>query len=834
MLIDREYLVEIDARDASGATVTLRYSRDGYMTRRSDTPADTAYAPRVADPGRLSLYLWGAGTTGGSSDVGWGTIVLHNQDAGLDYLLTDGYGLAGVAVRVLIGAPGAARASFSPILTGTVESFEWAADGTVRVAVRDRQHLLSVAPLQDALYAGSNTPPNGIEGLARDLKGKGKPRLYGGQSRNFAPPLVNAQRLIYQVSDRPVATVDAVYEGGAPITPGPETAHSLLTGDLIVTSYSATFTSANVNTGTDAIAITGATFNAGDRCTLSAAAFNPFPAPVSLKSGVGQQYESQTYYAFEYAYNVPFELYPTYSDALAGTNKLNLTTAGASGINFTAALGLGVSGGFTSANVSTANDTISVAAFASVLGGATPTTARLSFPSSTPILPAPLSTGTSYYLSGTAAAVKFHLTQADAIAGINAANMTTTGQSGVTFTATIYTTGVTFETWGLDFEDTSINISTDRISITGHGLTTGEGVCWRLKTTGTLPTGISASAYYYVRSIDANTIELYGTRAQALASPSTTGRINFTDDGDTVFSERFQLSRTYVVPGTYRWSSDATAGTFVRLGTKPVKAITVDATAESAAADRTVAQVLKDIAIDAGIASGDIVSADVTALDAACAFEVAEYLAVGDTRSARTVMDAVAASIGAWYAFDATGKLRMGWLDAPTGTPALALTADSIFEVERTQSGDDGSGVPTWRCTVRYGRSVVVQDTDALVGAVTDDQAAFVGREYREVTSEDATVLTVHPGAPERSFETRLVSEASAADMAARWQSLYGARRDLLRVRVPLTAAVAAAELGDVVSITWPQLGLAAGRLTLLIGIETAWREDQATLLLWG
>lgn len=826
MLIDREYLVEIDARDAIGATVTLRYSRDGYMTRRTDTPPDTAYAPRVADPGRLSLYLWGAGTTGGSSDVGWGTITLHNQDARLDYLLTDGYGLAGVAVRVLIGAPGAARASFTPILTGTVESFEWAADGTVRVAVRDRQHMLSVAPLQSALYAGSNTPPNGIEGLARDLKGKGKPRLYGGQSRNFAPPLVNAQRLIYQVSDRPVAKVDAVYEGGAPITPGPETAHSLLTGDLVVTSYSATFTSANVNTGTDAIAISGATFNVGDRCTLTHGTWNPFPAPIQMKPG--STTESKGYYGDG---RVSLRLYNTLADAENNVNALDITSQGAAGVTFSAYYA-GYVFSFTSAEVDPAANRINLGPPDVLSPSNTPI--RFAIPANTPILPAPLSTGTSYYLSGTAAAVKFHLTQADAIAGTNAVNLTSSGQSGVTFTATIYTTGVTFETWGLDFEDTSINISTDRISITGHGLTTGEGVCWRLKTTGTLPTGISASAYYYVRSIDANTIELYGTRAQALASPSTTGRINFTDDGDTVFSERFQLSRTYVVPGTYRWSSDATAGTFVRLGTRPVKAITVDATAESAAADRTVAQVLKDIAIDAGIASGDIVSADVTALDAACAFEVAEYLAVGDTRSARTVMDAVAASIGAWYAFDATGKLRMGWLDAPTGTPALALTADSIFEVERTQSGDDGSGVPTWRCTVRYGRSVVVQDTDALVGAVTDDQAAFVGREYREVTSEDATVLTVHPGAPERAFETRLTAESSATDMAARWQSLYGTRRDLLRVRVPLTAAVAAAELGDVVSITWPKLGLAAGRLTLLIGIETAWREDQATLLLWG
>lgn len=827
MLIDREYLVEIDARDASGATVTLRFSRDGYMTARSDTPADTVYHPRIADPGTLALYLWGAGTTGGSSEVGWGSIILRNQDSGLDYLLTDGYGLAGVAVRIKIGAPTAALAAFTTIFSGTIEAVEFDADGTVRMAVRDLQHLLSVSPLQSNLYAGSNEPPNGLEGLARDLKGKGKPRLYGGRARNFAPALVNAQRLIYQVSDRPVASVDAVYEGGAMMTAGAEMTFAALTGDISTATFSTNFTSASVSIAADTIVLTGAVFNPGDPVTFTHGTFNPFPSPIALKSGPGQQYQSATYIGTGRA---SCRIFTSLANAETDT-RIDLTNQGTSGIAFSAAYA-----GYTFSFVSTAVD---VSANTINLGppdilAPSKKSIIFSFPSSTAILPAPLDKATTYYLSGTAATAKLHLSAADAIAGINPVNLTSAGISGVTFTARVTTSGTEFETW-TDFRNTGVNTTADEITCSSaHGITTGDSVVVRKKfAAGNLPAPLLASAYYYARAVSTTIVTLHTSKAGALAN---TGRVNITDQGSSTPTNWSwnQISRTYVLPGTYRWASDATGGCVIRLGTKPVKAITVDATAQASAANQTTAQALKAIALDAGIDAGAIESADVTALDAAAPQPVAEYLPTGDTRSARSVMDVVAASVGAWYAFDATGRLRMGRLIAPSGTPALTLTEDSIFEVQRTQAGDDGSGVPTWRCTVRYAPSIVVQTTDQLVGSVTDDQAGFVSRELREVASEDETVLDVHPGAPERMFDTRLLTEADAADEATRRQSLYGTRRDLLRVRVPLTAAVAGAPLGGVVSITWPKLGLAAGRSTLLIGMETEWARDQAWLLLWG
>jgi len=44
-------------------------------------------------------------------------------------------------------------------------------------------------------------------------------------------------------------------------------------------------------------------------------------------------------------------------------------------------------------------------------------------------------------------------------------------------------------------------------------------------TTGALPTGVTASTYYYIRVADANTFHLYDTYAHAIDLENTTGRV---------------------------------------------------------------------------------------------------------------------------------------------------------------------------------------------------------------------------------------------------------------------------------------------------------------------
>lgn len=61
------------------------------------------------------------------------------------------------------------------------------------------------------------------------------------------------------------------------------------------------------------------------------------------------------------------------------------------------------------------------------------------------------------------------------------------------------------------------------VTYTAHGLSNGDAI--KFSTTGALPTGITSGTTYYIRSIDANSFNLYDTSAHAIAG-GTTGRVN--------------------------------------------------------------------------------------------------------------------------------------------------------------------------------------------------------------------------------------------------------------------------------------------------------------------
>ena len=92
--------------------------------------------------------------------------------------------------------------------------------------------------------------------------------------------------------------------------------------------------------------------------------------------------------------------------------------------------------------------------------------------------------------------------------------------------------------------DTAIDISTDQITVTGHGLrNTGEDNGRPIKLirqagdTPSLPTGTGYTEYdqNYVRVIDADTLELYASEAEAIDTSVTTGRVDWTDAGSGTF-----------------------------------------------------------------------------------------------------------------------------------------------------------------------------------------------------------------------------------------------------------------------------------------------------------
>lgn len=203
-------LVEINAWNGA-EEITLRYATHGYVTARTDTPPDTPYAARIAEPVTLTRNAVAQDATRGESSLSVGTLDLVNADGALDTIA--GYAYAGRTIRVLLVDAGAPLASAQVLFEGLLEQpqFDWSTGGAsvLRIIVRDKAFDLA-RPLQGATYGGTNVLPAGADGVD-DLKGKHKPLLFGYAAR-IAPPCVNTTRLIYQISDSAIADVPAVYD----------------------------------------------------------------------------------------------------------------------------------------------------------------------------------------------------------------------------------------------------------------------------------------------------------------------------------------------------------------------------------------------------------------------------------------------------------------------------------------------------------------------------------------------------------------------------------------------------------------------------------------------
>lgn len=212
------YLVELTGKRSS-TTDTYRYATRDYTTAPTDTPANTWYDGRVIGIGSIERRMFAAGASGVRSDpraeVGVGAVDLSNVDGSLD----DTFMFVSFRerqVRILRVAVGAAYSTAEVVLVGSIGQAALGRD-TVAVTIRDNLYTLDSAH-QTTLYGGSNSLPNGVDGVA-DLAGKPKPLLFGKVFK-VQPPCVNTSRLIYQLSARALQSVDAVYDGGVAITAG--------------------------------------------------------------------------------------------------------------------------------------------------------------------------------------------------------------------------------------------------------------------------------------------------------------------------------------------------------------------------------------------------------------------------------------------------------------------------------------------------------------------------------------------------------------------------------------------------------------------------------------
>lgn len=303
----------------------------------------------------------------------------------------------------------------------------------------------------------------------------------------------------------------------------------------------------------------------------------------------------------------------------------------------------------------------------------------------------------------------------------------------------------------------------------------------------------------------------------------------------TDYTSQSQMETTAPASGQFRvWP----AGGYFRLGSSPVGKITADVTYSSMIT--SAAKIAEQIALAAGVVSADITAADVTALHTDNGALIGLLVANGETAIA--CLDQVIGSVGGWYGFDSLGKLRMGRLELPAGTPAVEFNMDRIITLSRDTSNDPWKGQPVWRVSLTYDRNETEQNDSDLGGDKTSPtdpvggltRRAWLASETRTAQLSDAGVKSDHPFAPELTRATLFRNIADAEAEATRLLDMETGR-DLFLATVRIDQDwLTLVELGTVVELSHRRYGLSVGRLFVVIGQDIDAASGLAQLTLWG
>jgi hypothetical protein len=254
------------------------------------------------------------------------------------------------------------------------------------------------------------------------------------------------------------------------------------------------------------------------------------------------------------------------------------------------------------------------------------------------------------------------------------------------------------------------------------------------------------------------------------------------------------------------------------------------------AADRTAAQ-LANVVLARAISGASFAAADVTALDTANSAVLGHWQGLEETTCAE-VLDQIANTVGAFWYCDALGLFHIKRLEAPAGAAVATFTSSDVVagSLARLATLDEGNGLPVYRCTVRWGRSYAVQESDLAAG-VSDARRAVVSKEYREAVYTDAAVQVANLLAIATVEDSLFTTAANALTEATRRQVLRGVRRDRWELVCALDAETSLVDLGSTVTLLYNRYDLwAAGVGKKFLSLSTCpdAMSRRLRLSLWG
>lgn len=271
-------------------------------------------------------------------------------------------------------------------------------------------------------------------------------------------------------------------------------------------------------------------------------------------------------------------------------------------------------------------------------------------------------------------------------------------------------------------------------------------------------------------------------------------------------------------PSSGQFSIDTTNGRFT-LGGAPDGLVTADAEghADPTYVSDTSGIVKRIVEAYAGFDDTDLDNPSFASLATDAPATVGLWIGA-ETVSMLAVVLELLTGVSGFVGFNRLNLMQVGVFKAPSGTAAAEFDERDIISIEREPLPGDLART-TWRQRVGYARNFAVQ-TD-IAGSVSASHRAFIAEQYRIAAAADASVQARHPLATDPIFVPGLyANESDAETEATRLLALYSVDRALYRVQVKRNFW--SLDLNDVVHLTYPRWGLAAGAFGRIVEL----RED--------
>lgn len=201
----------------------------------------------------------------------------------------------------------------------------------------------------------------------------------------------------------------------------------------------------------------------------------------------------------------------------------------------------------------------------------------------------------------------------------------------------------------------------------------------------------------------------------------------------------------------------------------------------------------------------------------------------------KDAMDFVAASVGAYYAFDQSAVFRMGRLTPPE--PALeadiSITREDILGDDLESITDRDGGIPIYSVTVFYRKNNTTQT--AFAGSVTPDIREDLAKDYLPATKTNMAVRNKYKLAGVLIVYTALINLADALEEAQRLLDMFDEPRKVYEV--PLhSAKVSEKSLRFMkqAELTINRFGMDNGKTFRITGLTFELSDKETILTVWG